>query len=432
MRLLNARSIPLACALFVGLCAAVVPALADPVPAGAAGHNIEAVGYSELGGRPGFKMSIVQSQGRWYLYVGHFWHRGWSIVDVTDPKDPKLIKFVQGPSNTSTGQIDIGGNTMITALSRKRVDWGGDDKQPAGEGVLIWDISDPVNPKQTGHYQTGSDGTHRNYYSGGKYMHLAASVKGYRGNIYQIVDISDPAKPVEAGRWSFPGQKEGETPAPPPATSLHGPPEVVGNTVFLSYGGAGMVIVDIADVAKPKFIGRLAFSPPYLPFIGVHTIQPVPGKNLAVVNSEAIRENCNEPANHVSMVDIADLARPRLIATFPTPIPPAGSPYKSFCEKGGRFGPHNQNQLQHNPFVKKQDHLIYLTYFNAGLRIYDISAPSAPREVGYFMPPDPKERRGVLPKGLAVSSEDVLVDTRGNIFVTDKNLGLYVLRYTGQ
>ena len=72
-----------------------MPALADPVPAGASGQNIEAIGYSELGGRPGFKMSIVQSQGRWYLYVGHFWHRGWSIVDVTDPKDPKLVKFVR-------------------------------------------------------------------------------------------------------------------------------------------------------------------------------------------------------------------------------------------------------------------------------------------------------------------------------------------------
>jgi hypothetical protein len=89
--------------------------------------------------------------------------------------------------------------------------------------------------------------------------------------------------------------------------------------------------------------------------------------------------------------------------------------------------------LQHNPFVKKQDHLVYLTYFNAGLRIYDISTPTVPREVGYFLPPDPKERRGVFPKdSLTASSEDVLVDTRGYIYVTDKNLGLYVLRYTGE
>jgi len=29
---------------------------------------------------------------RWYLYTGHLWHYGWSIVDVTDPKDPKFVK----------------------------------------------------------------------------------------------------------------------------------------------------------------------------------------------------------------------------------------------------------------------------------------------------------------------------------------------------
>ena len=28
--------------------------------------------------------------------------------------------------------------------------------------------------------------------------------------------------------------------------------------------------------------------------------------------------------------------------------------------------------------------------------------------------------------------EDVLVDTRGNIYITDKQWGLWVLRYTGQ
>ena len=107
-------------------------ALCDPVPAGAVGQNIEAVGYSELNGYPGFKMSIVQSGERWYLYVGHFWHRGWSIVDVTNPADPKVLKFIEGPGNTSTGQIDIGERTMITALSRKAVAWGGDTAVRAG------------------------------------------------------------------------------------------------------------------------------------------------------------------------------------------------------------------------------------------------------------------------------------------------------------
>ena len=40
-----------------------------------------------------------------------------------------------------------------------------------------------------------SFGTHRNGYAGGKYMHLSALMPGYNGNIYVIVDISNPAHP---------------------------------------------------------------------------------------------------------------------------------------------------------------------------------------------------------------------------------------------
>ena len=51
------------------------------------GQNVEAVGYSNLNDRPGFKMSIQKAGERWYLYVGMLWNEGWQIVDVTDPKD---------------------------------------------------------------------------------------------------------------------------------------------------------------------------------------------------------------------------------------------------------------------------------------------------------------------------------------------------------
>ncbi len=61
----------------------------------------------------------------------------------------------------------------------------------------------------------------------------------------------------------------------------------------------------------------------------------------------------------------------------------------------------------------------------------DISEPRLPREVGYFLPPDPRQRIGPLPRTLVTQSEDVLVDARGYIYMTDKNHGLYVLRYTG-
>jgi hypothetical protein len=98
-------------------------------------------------------------------------------------------------------------------------------------------------------------------------------------------------------------------------------------------------------------------------------------------------------------------------------------------EVGGRFGPHNQHQPQHQPVLLEREDLVFLTYFNAGLRIVNIADARLPREVGYFVPPDPTVRRGVLPKALVAQSEDVLVDRRGYIYVTDKNHGLYVLRF---
>jgi hypothetical protein len=408
-------------------------AKADPIPPGAVGENIEAVGYSELNGKPGFKMSIQKVGERWYLYLGMLWNEGWQIVDVTDPADPKVVKEIQGPDNSATDQIDIADGKMITALAKISPGWGGDPNKAFDEGVLIWDLKDPLNPERLGQFKTHSLGTHRNGYPGGKYVHLSAGMRGFKGNIYVIVDISDPAHPKEAGRWWVPGQRDDETPPAPPGTMLHGPAFIVGNTAYLPYGSAGMIILDISDVARPRKVGQLSMSPPFASSIGVHTVIPVPAKGIAFVNSEAIAEDCKEPLQQASIVDIADPAKPRLMALFPLPLPPKDWPIRSFCERGGRFGPHNQNTLLHNPFVQPQGDLVYLTYFNAGLRIYDVSTPTAPREIGYFLPPDPTHRYGVFPKGkLVAQTEDVLVDTRGYIYITDKNQGLYILKYTGK
>ena len=114
---------------------------------------------------------------------------------------------------------------------------------------------------------------------------------------------------------------------------------------------------------------------------------------------------------------------------FPLPEPPENAPWGNFCRKGARFGPHNQHQWQNQEVLLHDEDLCFLTYFNAGLRVYDISDARLPREIGYFIPPDPAERRGPMPATkLVCQSEDVIVDARGNIFVSDKNHGIYALR----
>lgn len=117
---------------------------------------------------------------------------------------------------------------------------------------------------------------------------------------------------------------------------------------------------------------------------------------------------------------------------FPEPTPPTGTGYAHFCEKGGRFGPHNTNQEQHNPFIEKQGALVYYTWFNAGLRIFDVADPRRPVETGWFVPPAPRLRVGPKPESsLVTQTEDVAVDARGNIYISDKQWGLTILRYDG-
>jgi hypothetical protein len=250
------------------------------------------------------------------------------------------------------------------------------------------------------------------------------------------MDVSDPRNPKEAGRWWMPGQKEGE-PRLPQGVAIHGPAMIEGNRAYVGYGSS-VVILDIADISSPKQIGRLDFSPPFRGGdLGVHSVQPIPGKPLLFAVSEGTGGDdgnspaCRDAMDHASLVDISNPARPRLISIFPVPEPSPSKPYRTFCAKGARFGPHNTNTLQHLPDVEKQADLIYLTYFNAGLRIYNISEPYLPKEVGWFIPPTPTRRIGPIPTPLESQVEDVLVDTRGNIYITDKQWGLWVLRYTG-
>ena len=425
-------------ALLVTLVLAASLAYADPIPKGWEASNMKPIGYSNLEGHGGFKMAIRHVDNHWYLYMGHLWMHGWSIVDVTNPENPKLVKTIPGPDNTWTIQMDIHDHYMITALQKQPGPWGGNANAPYEEGMLVWDISDPLNPKQIAHWKTGSEGTHRNIWPEGKYAYVSAVMPGYKEDILVILDMSDPANPKEAGRWWWPGQKEGETPMGQ-VNGFHGPVEVVGTKAYLAYGPHA-VVLDISDIAHPKMIGHLDYGPPFKTGLTAgHDALLIPGKQVMFVHSEGtggdtptMAPTCTGPLDFAGMVDIKDETKPRLMSILPLPVPPAGQPYTDFCDKGGRFGPHNVNIEQHLPDVEKQANLIYLTYFNAGLRIYDVEDPRLPKEVGWFIPPTPKERIGPIPAQLVTQTEDVLVDTRGNIYITDKQWGLFVLKYTGK
>ena len=399
--------------------------------------NVEFVGYHDLDDKPGFKLAIQVVDERWYLYVAHLWEPGLSILDVTDPSRPELLKFLEGPENTWTIQVQVADGKMITGLEKigdgmpdeRCTFWGHDPAKPYDEGILIWDVADPTDPKLLGQFNTDGFGTHRNYYAGGDLVHLCANMKGYKGNIYVIVDISNPREPVEVGRWWYPGQWVGGGEKPTEPYYFHGPATVIDELAYLSYGRCGGMVVDISNPAKPKTVSQLPIGG-FGSLVGVHTFLPLADdRNLAIVTTEAILEHGQDNALFVAMADISDPAQPRFISLFPQVVPEPGLGYSNFAQRGGKFGPHNVHHPQFSPYLAPVEDIVHLCYFNAGLRIVDISDPLLPREVGYFVPEDPKVRKGLLPTELAPQFEDVLVDKRGNAYVSDKNHGLFILKY---
>ena len=112
----------------------------------------------------------------------------------------------------------------------------------------------------------------------------------------------------------------------------------------------------------------------------------------------------------------SDEARPRIVSTFPVPE-------GDFCARGGRFGPHNVHEMR--PGTQVDPNTIHLTYFNAGIRVLDVSDPAAPTEIAWYIPDAPPGRP-------AIQLNDLYVDEKGWIYTNDRDTGgLYILEYTG-
>ena len=409
---------------------AVSPAVADPIPPGGIASNLEVVGFSGLNGKPGaFKIVPHQKNGKWYIYAGHSFDQGWSIIDVTDPKNPKVVKFIPYKTPTPgvlTAQMTLHGDIMITAI---------DKESKTDPAIVIWDISDPENPRRISDWKGAEGGSHRNTYPGGKYAYLSTFAPGYQGRGHEIVilDISDPAHPTTAGVFAQPGQKQGEK-LPTPAPGFHGPANISPDGKMMTTGFTPDIVnVDITDPANPKLIGRLTMTPPfnYAGNQSVHTVLPFWDRKILFASSEASRWGCEEdPMNWAAFIDNKDPAKPRLMSLFPTPRPPKDAPYTNFCFKGGRFGPHNTVMEQHNPDVHRQGDRMYVTWFNAGIRAFDITDPYLPTEVAWFMPPERDDAPKQAGPHAAPTNwmEDVTQDSRGYIYVDDDKWGIWVLR----
>jgi ABC-type branched-subunit amino acid transport system ATPase component len=403
-----------------------------------ASRNIKFVSHSDLGGR-GDGVQIMVHRG--YAYVGHGFSNGITTVDVRDAKNPMVVDFIACPPGTRAFHLQTHEDLLLAVnapsvwtmqeFQNEKAYFGSSpadklkDQSRFTSGIRVYDISKAEKPAEIGFMPVDGLGPHRIWYTGGRYAYASIHFAEFTDHIFAVIDMSDPRKPQVVGRWWLPGmwRAGGETPTWRTGKRYalhHGLP--AGNLVYAAWRDGGLTVLDVADPTAPKLVVHRNTDPPFGG--GTHSPLPLPDRNLLVLADEPTSANCSEGLRYIWMFDIREPANPVSIATFPQPAE------ADYCAKGGNYGPHNLHENRPGAFQSSQ--LIFATYYNAGVRAYDISNQFQPREVAFYVPPNPARMMDPRPnRPQVIQSCDCYVDRSGLMYLTDPNADLSILQFEG-
>jgi hypothetical protein len=445
--------------------------------------NMELVGHDALQARSAYQPTIEKQGDRWIAYVGHhagmvlnpltgqMEGNGTSIVDVTDPKQPKYLAHIPGEVVTGGGG-DAGGAQMVRVCAGTELPHADKSKfymlRSFGNSAHeMWDVTDPTKPKRLNVVVSGLRDTHKSFWecdTGIAYL-VGGAPQWRARRMTMIYDLSDPAKPAFIRFFGLPGQQPGST--GPMPSDVHGPISTgpKGNRVYFAYGPGGNGVLQIVDRDKllhgPAEPTEANLLYPQIarvdlpPDAGAHTALPLLGMDLAefshqkrpatansaaidqarrdfvVVPGETTANECQDNRQIVRIFDITSEAVPVGISTWT--VPEASG---NFCGRGGRFGTHSTNE---NLTPIYQNRLIFVAHFNAGVRVLDIRDPFHPKEVAFYIPPvNGNTDKRCIGTGadqkckVAIQTNNVEVDDRGYIYAVDRaNTGLDILQLSG-
>ena len=473
----------------VGVCAVAVTAQQR----GPESRDMTLLGSNDLQARSAYQ-PVIQKQGNRYIaYVGHhqgsmpntltgkFEDNGTSVVDVTNPRQPKYIAHIpgggeeQGPGQAQMVRTCAGADLPKADKSKFYL-----LRSLGSTSHEVWDVTVPEKPTRLTVVVNNLKETHKSFWeceTGIAYL-VGGDPAWRTPRMTKIYDLSDPAHPVFIRDFGLPGQQPGSTENPVP-TELHGPismPKI--NRVYLGYGTGRNGIVQIVDRKKllegPKeptdanlkypVIGQYEMpidAGAHTAFPLLHMVLPEFGKQniqQVVTNTAASTHNategytapttqgtrdfivtvgettaneCNEPRQMVRIIDAT--FENRMMGVSSWTVPEASG---NFCSRGGRFGAHSTNENMTPIYYGR---VMFVAFFNAGVRAVDVRDPFNPKEIAYYIPPvTAKTDKRCVGRGaderckVAIQTNNVEVDDRGYIYIVDRaNTGLHILELSG-
>jgi hypothetical protein len=366
---------------------------------------------------------------------------GTSLIDVTDPANPVFVHHIPSTTGSSTHLKVCGGSTLPNAAANGLTNRFFLLRADGNSDWEIWDTTDPSNPSPVGApFLTNGSATHHVWWecdTGIAYMVFQSATDGWHTNQHvYIYDLSNPASPKFIRQWGIPGQQPSANVATqkscysaPSSTCFEGitnPPtgvhelysaHAVKNRVYFGYGSSSNGIDQIVDRDKLLNGCNTTFNPnaspdcannptqadllyPQVSYItmnpqdGGHSFIPIFGvpipqeqtnfggspvsMDLAISMSEQTANDCApQKWKNPSIIDISNDKAPWPISTATVGQFPG-----DFCAKGARFGTHEIPRRIYAPYYGK---LLIVSFFNAGLQVFDIRDPYNPRRVAYFI-----------------------------------------------
>ena len=425
--------------------------------------NMVVVGHNDLSER-GFNADVWFHDG--FAYVGHWGFTDWAtgndrfcpeppnsgvaVVDASDPANPVEVGVLQNPSGTSAEDVVVYTASFGPYVGRDiaavgiQVCGGSRYDVSFPRGLQLWDVTDPTAPIELGFYDSGccARGVHEFEVEdradlGRTFAYAtvptseepdANSPSGKEDQLgrgpFRLVDITDPAHPVEVSSWGFlqdgvpAGTPQG---CDPDALYGHGAePSEDGTTVFLSYWDSGFVAVDVSNPATPQFLGRTIY--PANADGDAHSSSYDDDRRLLFTADEDFCKTSGsetEPGwGFLRVYDYSDPSGPVQIGEYRTP------------NSIGPEDPGAGDHTIHNPLLVGDT--VYASWYTDGVRVIDVSDPTDPVEVAYFVPPAGENpvkprQRFVLPSTTQVWG--VVVDpATGLVYISDMNTGLWILQ----
>ena len=178
--------------------------------------------HADLGGFGNMGEGMViqlTRDGRRVLWLAHeSAPKNVTAVDVTEPAKPSVILQTDLPhGDMRSNSLDLAGDLLVVAYQTARV-----GLEPAG--FEIFDVGDPGRPRSVAFFDASgphSRGVHHLWFVDGSYVHLSGGAADFTprnpkdDQCYRIVDVREPTRPTEVGRWWLPGTRDGDAEPPP-------------------------------------------------------------------------------------------------------------------------------------------------------------------------------------------------------------------------